>query len=355
MKTLTSLLFFITSLPFTLLAQYTGAIEGTVKDSSGAGVPTAAVTITDQNLGVTRNATTNESGFFHIGELAAGTYQASVEAAGFTKWLIRDLKLETSQTRSIFPTLELGSVTSEVKVTAEATAVNVSTADVTNYIRQETIESQPLPQNTVWQLSILVPGVTGTGETGGANGTFSNNYGGEMGIRINANGQRQDSNEIMFNGSYAEVPSRSGSFMVSPIPDSLQEFRVEAANFSAVKGRQGGAFLELVSKSGSNDWHGTLGYVFSDNILTARTIAEDAIPAFSQNDGWVTVGAQSKRTRHSSLVLLTLFTLGARLLVSEPLKRHSSSNTWRIITQMRSPQRYSRCRRRWFQRRTSSR
>jgi hypothetical protein len=289
--------FFLVLLPLAVLAQYTSAIEGTVTDASGAVLPAAAVKITDQNLGVTRAATANGDGFFHVGELAAGTYEVSVEARGFKTWLIRDLKVETSQTRSVFPALEVGAVTSEVKVTAEANAVNVATADVTNYIKQETIENQPLPQNTVWQLSILVPGVTGTGETGGGNGTFSNNYGGEMGIRLNADGQRQDSNEIMFNGSYAEVPSRSGSFMVSPIPDSIQEFRVEAANFSAVKGRQGGAFLELVSKSGSNDWHGTVGYVFSGNTLTARTIAEASIPSFSQHDGWVTVGGPIKKNK----------------------------------------------------------
>ena len=215
---------FLTLLPLAALAQYTSAIEGTVKDSTGAVIPNAAVKITDQNLGVKRDANTNQDGFFRIGELAAGTYEVSVEAPSFKTWRIRDLKLETSQARSVFPALEVGSVTNEVTVTAEASAVNVSTTDVTNYVRQETIENQPLPQNTVWQLAILVPGVTGTGETGGGNGTFSNNYGGEMGIRLNAGGQRQDSNEVMLNGSYAEVPSRAGSFMVSPIPDSVQEF-----------------------------------------------------------------------------------------------------------------------------------
>jgi hypothetical protein len=278
-------------------AQFTAAIEGTVRDSSGSNVPLAEVTVTNQDLGVKRTAQTDSgSGLFRVGELAAGSYEVVISAPGFKKWSTKDLKVRTAETRSVFPVLEVGDVASAVTVTAESAAINVSTADVTDYVTQASMANQALPQNSVWQLSILVPGVTGSGETGG-NGQFANNYGGEMGIRINAAGQRQDSNEIMFNGSYAEVPSRAGSFMVSPIPDSLEEFRIEAASFSAAKGRQGGAFLELITKSGSNDWHGTAGYIFTNNTLSARTIAQQSITDFSLNDSWVTIGGPIRKNK----------------------------------------------------------
>ena len=277
--------------------QFSGAIEGYVKDATGAVIPGAEILVTDENLGLEREASANETGFFRIGELPAGSYAASVASTGFVTWSTTGLLVRSNETRTLYPEMQIGEVTTSITIEADTSAVNTTEVDNTNYIDEESLKNQPLPRNTIWQLSTLVPGVTGTGETSGTNGAFVDNYQGEMGLRINASGQRQGANLVMLNGSYAEVPSRDGTFMVSPIPDSLQEFRVEAQNFSAAKGRSSGAFLELVTKSGTNELHGTLGYLYTNNSLTARTIAQSDITDFAQKNFWATAGGPIKRNK----------------------------------------------------------
>ncbi len=278
-------------------AQFSGAVEGFVKDATGAVIPGAEVVVTDENLGLERAITSNETGFFRISELPAGSYAVGVSSPGFTSWSTTGLLVRSDETRTLYPAMEVGEVTTSITIEADTSAVNTTEVDNTNYIDEESLKNQPLPRNTIWQLSTLVPGVTGTGETSGTNGAFVDNYQGEMGLRINASGQRQGANLVMLNGSYAEVPSRDGTFMVSPIPDSLQEFRVEAQNFSAVKGRSSGAFLELVTKSGTNELHGTVGYLYTNNSLTARTIAQSEITDFAQKNLWATAGGPIKRNK----------------------------------------------------------
>jgi hypothetical protein len=175
-------------------AQFTsGAVEGYVKDSSGAVIPGAEVTVTDENLGLERKITSNETGLFRIGELSAGAYEVSVTSEGFQTWSTTGLLVRSDETRTLYPKLEVGEVTTSVTVAAETSAVNTSEVDNSNFIAEESIRNQPLPRNTIWQLSTLVPGVTGSGETSGTNGAFVDNYQGEMGLKINASGQRQGS------------------------------------------------------------------------------------------------------------------------------------------------------------------
>ena len=278
-------------------AQFSGAVEGFVKDGTGAVIPGAEVIVTDENLGLEREATSNETGFFRVSEIPAGSYAVTVASPGFVSWSTTGLLVRSDETRTLYPEMQIGEVTTSITIEADTSAVNTTEVDNTNYIDEESLKNQPLPRNTIWQLSTLVPGVTGSGETSGTNGAFVDNYQGEMGLRLNASGQRQGANLVMLNGSYAEVPSRDGTFMVSPIPDSLQEFRVEAQNFSAVKGRSSGAFLELVTKSGTNELHGTVGYLYTNNALTARTIAQSEITDFAQKNLWVTAGGPIKRNQ----------------------------------------------------------
>ena len=281
----------------TASAQFSGAVEGFVKDGTGAVIPAADVTVTDENLGLEREISSNETGFFRISELPAGSYAVSVASPGFATWSTTGLLVRSDETRTLYPELQVGEVATSITIEADTSAVNTTEVDNTNYIDQESLRNQPLPRNTIWQLSTLVPGVTGSGETSGTNGAFVDNYQGEMGLRINASGQRQGANLVMLNGSYAEVPSRDGTFMVSPIPDSLQEFRVEAQNFSAAKGRSSGAFLELVTKSGTNELHGTVGFLYTNNDLSARTIAQSTITDFSQRNFWATAGGPIQRNK----------------------------------------------------------
>ena len=187
-------------------AQFSGAVEGYVNDATGAVIPGAEVSVTDENLGVERKITSNETGLFRIAELPAGSYQVSVTSEGFQTWSTTGLLVRSSETRTLFPELAVGEITTSVTVEAATSAVNTTEVDNSSYIAEESIRNQPLPRNTIWQLSTLVPGVTGSGETSSTNGAFVDNYQGEMGLKINASGQRQGANLVMLNGSYAEVP-----------------------------------------------------------------------------------------------------------------------------------------------------
>ena len=277
-------------------AQFSGAVEGYVNDATGAVIPGAEVSVIDENLGVERKITSNESGFFRIAELSAGSYQVSVTSEGFQTWSTTGLLVRSSETRTLYPELAVGEITTSVTVEADTSAVNTTEVDNSNYIAQEAIRNQPLPRNTIWQLATLVPGVTGSGATR-SDGGFVDNYEGVMGLRVNASGQRQEANVVMMNGSYAEVPSWGGTFMVSPIPDSLQEFRVEAQSFSAAKGRSSGAVMELVTKSGTNEWHGTVGFLYSNDNLSARTIRQSSLIDSTHKDFWATMGGPIKKNK----------------------------------------------------------
>lgn len=210
-------------------AQFSGAVEGYVKDGTGAVIPGAEVVVTDENLGLEREATSNETGFFRIGELPAGSYAASVTSPGFVTWSTTGLLVRSDETRTLYPEMQIGEVTTSITIEADTSAVNTTEVDNTNYIDEESLKNQPLPRNTIWQLSTLVPRVTGTGETSATNGAFVDNYQGEMGLRINASGQRQGANLVMLNGSYAEVPSRdvhgkSDSRLSTGVPCRSSEF-----------------------------------------------------------------------------------------------------------------------------------
>ena len=128
-------------------AQFTsGAVEGYVKDSSGAVIPGAEVTVTDENLGLERKITSNETGLFRIGELSAGAYEVSVTLEGFQTWSTTGLLVRSDETRTLYPELEVGEVTTSVTVAAETSAVNTSEVDNSNFIAEESIRNQPLPE-----------------------------------------------------------------------------------------------------------------------------------------------------------------------------------------------------------------
>ena len=219
-------------------AQFLSGIEGTVKDSSGALIAGAKVTVTDTRLGVAKSVTTNQAGYFRIDSIAASTYKVKIEMGGFKAWDQKDLVLQVGETRTLAPVLEVGSASAEVTVSASEVTLDMVSATTGSVIPEATLQETPLTGQNIYGLSALTPGMTGSAVTSGDN--FTNEYA----ININAAGLRQEQNGYEIDGAQTNTPSRGGATSISPNPEIVQSMEVRTNDFDAQKGRNGGATVE---------------------------------------------------------------------------------------------------------------
>ena len=278
-----------------LSAQYTSGVEGTVTDQSGAAVPAAQVRLTNEATQVRKEATTNERGFFRISDLLAGSYRVEVTHSGFQPWIQSNVLLEGNQMRTVYPQLSVGEQKSIVEVTADIGAVETGKSTVARSIEQKTVEEAPmLGRNIYGGVAALAPGITGAGALfGGATGSGSvsqDSFQTEPGFQINAAGQRHETNEYQVDGASVNGNSRDGIVNLTPQPDTVAEVRVAAATFSADKGRNSGALIEVYTKSGTNQFHGSISEFHTNNVLTARTVFQTGVPVFRRNEYGFTLG-----------------------------------------------------------------
>ncbi len=267
-------------------AQFSSGIEGTVKEASGGVVAGAKVTVRNTQLGVEQTATTNDSGYFRIGSLGASTYTVQIQMSGFTTWQQNDLILQVGEIRTLSPVLQVGTVTTNVEVSAAPLAVELASATTGSVVSQTEVEQTPLPGQNVFSLAALAPGVMGNAVTSG------DNYTNEYAININAAGLRQEENGYQLDGAFTDTPSRGGGTSISPNPEIVQSIDIRANDFDAQKGRNGGANVEVFTKSGANETHGTLDYYFLNNTLSARTEFEGSVPQFKRNEMGATIGGR---------------------------------------------------------------
>jgi len=300
------LLLFIVLAIFTpsALAQFNSGFEGTVNDQSGAAIPNAKIVVTNQATNVTKDTVSSESGTFRISALEGGTYRITVDSPGFRPWSQADILLESNQTRTVYPVLGVKEQKTLVEVSAVVATVETAKSNVSREIDERTIEDAPLLGRNIYTSMIqLAPGITGSGlPNGGALGSGSANndsFEQEPGYQINAAGQRQENNEYQVDGSSVNGNSRDGIVNLTPEPDFVQAIRVSGVTFSAAKGRDSGAFVEVYTRPGTNDIHGSLSEFHTNNDLTSRTIFQTcppndpgchAVPVFRRNEFGGTLG-----------------------------------------------------------------
>ncbi len=273
-------------------AQFNGSIEGTVTDPSKAGVPEAQVILVQESTQVTQRATTSESGFFRIAQLPPGPYRLEVSRGGFKTWVQTRLILAGGEARTVYPLLAVGEQISKMEVTATANAIETAKTNVTRSIEGKTIEEVPsVGRNAYAAVLWLAPGVTGSGQLfGSGSANAQDSFQNEPGYQINAAGQRQEQNEYDVDGTSVNGNSRDGIANLTPEADTIQEIRVSANSFSAEKGRNSGALVEVFTKSGTNQYHGTLSEFHTDNAMTARTEFQTKLPATRRNEYGFTAG-----------------------------------------------------------------
>jgi hypothetical protein len=244
---------------FAVLAHaQTASLTGTVTDATGGAVPGAAITAKNIETAAVRTGTTDAAGVYSITNIPVGRYHVTMEKSGFTPLNFQDMEFTVAQNRTLNGSLALGSLSQAVDVAASSVpTVDMADAQLSNVVDQRRMQELPLITRDPYQLVLLSPG---SQQTESSLGGFS------------VNGQRERNNNFLLDGvdnNDASVPGiPDGASSINP--DSTQEFRVITNNFLPEFGRNTGAIVDIVTKSGTNEFHGT-AYEFNRvNALAAR-------------------------------------------------------------------------------------
>lgn len=233
---------------------FTGSISGLVTDSSGAVIPGAQVTITNVGTNVRSTAATDTSGNYTVPLLPRGDYRIEVTAGGFRRFVREGVVLQVQQTARVDVQMTVGELVESVVVTADATRLETENATLSKVVDNRSIVNLPLNTRNVYSLVFLTPGVTGS---------VGNSYG-EM--RYSVNGARARTMDTMIDGVSAAHPTVNGFNGISVFPsvDAIEEFKLLGADYPAEFGRSLGSVLNVVFKSGTNNFHGS-AYEFLRN------------------------------------------------------------------------------------------
>src|SRR5579863_8033714 len=241
-----------------LMAQEaSGRIIGVVTDPSGSVIPKARVTVTNVETGVSTETVTREDGSYQVLLLPVGTYRITAEAQGFRRTVTTPEKLEINQSLKIDARLEVGTTTETVQVEAIASGVETVVATLGGVIAGSQIAEAPLDGRNVMDLATLLPGVVPS-PAGAGNGDF------------NIGGGRGDSVTFMLDGGMNNDLLSNG-LVANPNPDAVEEFRVLTSNYSAEYGRNGSGIVSVVTKSGTNEYHGVLFEYIRNNDFNANS------------------------------------------------------------------------------------
>jgi hypothetical protein len=238
-------------------AAQTASINGTVTDASGAVVPQAKVTATNTATNIARSTLTGNSGVYSITDLVAGPYDVTVERAGFRPVKFAAEKLTVDQALTLNAKLDVGNATEQVTVQGAVVQVDTTDAQLSNVVEHQQMTELPLILRDPYQLVLLGPGVTQS----------DSGLGG-----VSVNGARERNNNFMLDGADnndTEVPGALAGFTAQN-PDSTEEFRVITNNFAPEYGRNNGAIIDVITRSGSNAFHGDAFYFGRWDALGAR-------------------------------------------------------------------------------------
>lgn len=280
-----------------LFGQATGTISGTVTDASGSAVPGAKVTVTVPATGVSRSVTTNESGEYLIPLLGVANYNIQVELQGFQTATANDVRLQVDEHRELDFKLTPATVQTSVEVSASAVQVQTTDATLGQVITTQQVADLPLNGRDFVQLASLTPG---TAQETNPNSFFNGGPSSEASARgsysLSVGGSRANSTDWLLDGNDNNELT-SGAISILSSIDSIQEFKVLTYNYSAEWGTRGGPTVLVTTKSGSNDFHGTLFEFLRNTDLDARSFFATNTEKFNLNQFGASLGGPIKKDK----------------------------------------------------------
>ncbi|MFY9676933.1 MAG: TonB-dependent receptor [Terriglobales bacterium] len=275
-----------------VFAQGTGGrILGRVADSSGAVLPGVKVTATNEATGVSRETETNASGDYGFPEVPIGTYTLSFDLAGFKTNVRKGIVVELNQVITFNSTLQIGETKEVVEVTSEAPLVDTTSTQLGAIVNNKSVNELPLNTRDTYQFLQLQPGVQS--QLGSSGSTF---YGSDDPGSVSVNGGRGRANNFSVNGGDANDTFVNAA-AVQPTPDAVDEFRVITNTFDAEYGRNSGAVVNVVTKSGTNSLHGDVYEYFRNKVLNSTGFFDTTKAQFNQNQFGGTLGGPIKKDR----------------------------------------------------------
>jgi len=290
-------LFIVVSLSFAMQARadVTGTIHGTVTDTSGATVSGAKVTLMNVGTGLSRVLTTDVNGDYEFLAVPIGPgYAVEVEVSGFSKGLQSNITLTVNQNFRADVHLAVGQVTEKVEVTASAVQVQTNTNEIGNVIESKAILAMPLNGRSYTDLLSLQPGVAPVTSLAGA--TERSPSGSLNPGVVSVNGARENGNSFLVNGGDVNESRDNGASIV-PTLDAIAEFRVLTNNYDAEYGKFAGGIINVVTKSGTNTFHGDVFEFLRNDVLDARNYFSSARGNFKQNQFGGTLGGPILKNR----------------------------------------------------------
>jgi hypothetical protein len=270
LKTLLILILSFYAIP--TYAQYRASIQGVVTDADGAAVSGATLTLTNLETNQILTATTNESGIYNFNALPPSKYSLTAEKAGFKKKVLDNVGLIAEQANALNVQLEIGQVTESITVSGDSTPlIDTETASVAGTISSNQIQHMPAFGRDVFQLLQLAPGVFGDGAQGngggsqnlpgtqgpGATGGNAGIFATENGPQVLASGGQYENNGYTIDGISTTSAVWGGTTIITPSEDSVESVKVVSTGYDAENGRFSGAQVQVTSKSGSNQFHGS--------------------------------------------------------------------------------------------------
>src|SRR6202142_537685 len=271
--------------------QITGSIHGTVVDPSGAVITAATVPAKQTETGLTRSATPDNSGTYVLLELPVGHYQLQVEAKGFQTYIQQGIILGVNETATVPVRLAVGAETQQVQVQADAQLIQSSVTSLGKTVTEREVLDLPLNGRNFTQLGLLQPGVVpltpGLAEAGGSL---------RAGQAYAVNGQRPESNNFLIDGAN-NFNGVDGGFVLKPPVDAISEFRILTHNANAEFGNSLGSTTNIITRSGTNRFHGALWEFFRNDVFDATNYFAATTEPLKQNQFGGTFGGPVRKDK----------------------------------------------------------
>ncbi len=293
-RNLVYLLSFLFLGSFIALAQSTGAIVGQVQDSTNAAIPGAQINVVNEATGEGSKTVSDEAGRFEFPSLPVGTYTLSADKPNFEHFVVTGIRLDANQTRQAVVVLKPGPTTETVTVSGAVSLLNTTTATLQETVDERRISELPLNGRNPLQLQLLVPGAV---NDTGLNNSLTQNAGTYNVVNaIAVNGARGNESNFMLDGGDNNDPLTNTAGVV-PNPDALEEFSILTNNYSAEYGRNSGAVVNAITKSGTNNLHGSAYDFVRNDDFDAFNYFSLVKPTLKRNQFGASIGGPVKIPR----------------------------------------------------------